>query len=287
MRLTGQLCEIAAGGRISPVTRAKIFLSAAALIALSLALAQCRTVFAQRLEFEVASIKRNTSSEPPSMVPQRSGDRVFMRNAQLYTLIYYAYHLSANYQMVGYAPLPEGWDWYDIEARTGSAAAEDQLRLMFQSLLEDRFKLKVHRETKQLAGYELVIAKGQSKLKHSINKPMVVTIEGKSFPQREGACSTTQWRDGSHLTCHSASMDQIAAQVSATLGAPVADRTGLPGTYDLHIRYLSDERKLDADVEPGPSLQQALQEELELKLKKGMAPTEVLVIDHLEKPSEN
>jgi uncharacterized protein (TIGR03435 family) len=73
----------------------------------------------------------------------------------------------------------------------------------------------------------------------------------------------------------------------AGLTAPVVDRTGLTGTYDVNVRYIPDSRKLDPDVPPGPTFEQALQEELGLKLEKGKGKVEVLVIDHLEKPSEN
>ena len=71
-----------------------------------------------KLEFEVASVKVNTSNGPSDMRgPRRSGDLITMHNTQLCSVIYYAYHLSAAYQMVGCVPLPDGWNWYDIEAR--------------------------------------------------------------------------------------------------------------------------------------------------------------------------
>jgi uncharacterized protein (TIGR03435 family) len=68
---------------------------------------------------------------------------------------------------------------------------------------------------------------------------------------------------------------------------PVLDRTGLMGTYDVHIRYLPDGQIPDADIDTAPTLAQAIQEELGLRLEKGKGPVEVLVIDHIEKPSEN
>ena len=75
--------------------------------------------------------------------------------------------------------------------------------------------------------------------------------------------------------------------MSNLLKAPVVDRTGLAKRYDLHVRFVPDERKLDANMEPGPSLTQALQEELGLTLQAGKTPVEVIVIDHIERPSEN
>jgi uncharacterized protein (TIGR03435 family) len=82
-------------------------------------------------------------------------------------------------------------------------------------------------------------------------------------------------------------MDKIAAQASGELRAPVVDRTGLNGTYDLHLRYVQAYRRLNPESEPGPSIVQAFQEELGLKLQKGSGPVEVFVIEHMEKPSEN
>jgi uncharacterized protein (TIGR03435 family) len=236
----------------------------------------------------VASVKQNTTNGPSDMRgPRRSGESVTMHNTQLYSLIYYAYHLNGSYQMAGFTRLPDGWNWYDIEARTGAPATDDQVRLMFQSLLEDRFKLKVHREMRDIPEYILTIAKGKVKLGAPREGPMTVTIEGKSFPVRVGACSTTMWVEGAHLICHAAAMDKIVAELSGTLQSPVADHTGLTATYDLNVLYLPDNRQLDPDAPPSPPLPQAIQEELGLKLEKGKGPVEVLVIDHIEKPSPN
>ncbi len=82
-------------------------------------------------------------------------------------------------------------------------------------------------------------------------------------------------------------MTAICSQFSGLLAAPVADQTGLTGTYDVNLLYVPDDRQLKPDAPPGPSLAEAIQEELGLKLGKGKGPVEVLVIDHVEKPSEN
>lgn len=239
-------------------------------------------------DFEVASVKRNTANGPSDMRgPRRSGDSVVMHNTQLYSVIFYAYHLSGNYQMVGFTPLPDGWNWYDIEARAAASATDDQIRLMFQSLLEDRFKLKVHRETRDIPEYQLTIAKGKPKLVPSKEGPLTLTIEGRSLTQPAGTCGTSSWLEGWHVVCHAAGIATIASQFSGALAAPVADKTGLTGTYDINLLYVPDDRQLKPDAPPGPSLLVAVQEELGLKLEKGKGPVEVLVMDHLEKPSEN
>jgi uncharacterized protein (TIGR03435 family) len=116
---------------------------------------------------------------------------------------------------------------------------------------------------------------------------MSVTIEGKRWNQPPGTCDTTMWVEGSHLVCHAASMDQILTHIVAELHAPVVDNTGLTGTYDLNVRYVSDNAKLRTDAEAGPSFLQAFPDETGIKVEKVKGPVEVIVIDHMEKPSEN
>jgi uncharacterized protein (TIGR03435 family) len=243
---------------------------------------------AQRLEFEVVSVKQNTNNGQSDWSPRRSGDLVTMHNTQPGTMIGYAYHITASYQLAGFVQFtPDEANWYDVDARIGRDASDDEVRRMFQSLLADRFKLKIHRETRELPVYELTIAKGQPRLESSGAGPMNLTIEGKHLTVKPGECSTSMWNDGSHIICHGAAMERIVAEVSGGLYAPVVDRTGLTGTYDLHVRYMPEGRKLKIDAEAGPSLQQAFPDETGIKLEKGKGPVEVLVIDHVEKPTGN
>lgn len=243
---------------------------------------------AQRLEFEVASVKQNTNNGQTDMVPRRSGDLVTMHNTQPGAMIWYAYHITAGYQLVGFVQFtPNEANWYNVDARIGRDANDDEVRRMFQSLLEDRFKLKIHRETRELPVYELTVAKGKPRMAPSSEGPMNLTLEGKHLTVKPGECSTSMWNDGSHIICHAAAMEKIVAEVSRGLHAPVVDRTGLTGTYDLHVRYMPEGGKLRIDAEAGPSLQQAFPDETGIKLEKSKGPIEVLVIDHMEKPSEN
>lgn len=246
------------------------------------------TAFVQRPEFEVASVKENTTNGVPNMTPRRSGDLIIMHNTRLFALFNYAYRLTEPYQIEGYDRFPESWKWYDIEARTPAGATDDQVRLMFQSLLADRFKVKVHRETKEMPQFEAVLDKGKSKLTPASSEELLkVTLEGKPFTQRSGACSVTFWTEGAHLICHAGNIGAILTAAGAQLHAPVVDHTGLTGTYDLNILYLPEERRLDPNAPPAASFEQALQEELGLKLQKTRGPFEVLVIDHIEKPGDN
>jgi len=264
---------------IQTVTRASLLILAA-----SFAIGQA----AGKLEFEVASVKINKDNGPSDFNgPRRSGDSVIMHNMQIYSVINYAYHLTGSYQIAGYKDPSDDSRWVDIEARAAANATEDQIRMMFQSLLEDRFKLKVHHETREIPEYELTIAKGKAKLPSAREADMTLTIEGRTFPARAGACSTTSWREGNHIVCHAAGMETITSQLSGLLQSPLTDHTGLTGKYDLDVLYLPDNRKLDADAPPAPTLVDAIQEYLGLRLEKVKGSVDVLVIDHLEKPSQN
>jgi len=279
-------------GREFSTVAARVPLGVAALALAALGIAGALVphwiVFAQRLEFELASVKQNTTNGNVDGWPRRSGDLVTMHNTQVYSMIYYAYHLHGRYQMVGYPDLPDPWRWWDIDARIGRDATEVELRLMMQSLLEDRFKLKAHRETREIPEYELTVGKGKLKLSPGSEEPMNITIEDRHYTQPKGTCGGSMWNDGTHLVCHAATIEQIVAQASGFLQAPVADRTELTGTYDVHIHFVDDRQRMkNPDLADEPSIAQAFQEELGLKLEKGKGPVEVLVIDHMEKASPN
>lgn len=244
--------------------------------------------FAQQLQFEVVSLKRNTANGQIDGHPRRSGDLVMMHNTQMWSMLAYAYHIRGAYQVVGYKDFPDDWRWYDLEARIGRDATDNEVRLMMQAMLADRFKLKTHRETKEIPEYQLSLGKGKPKLQRPVAGPMMtVTIEERKVPTREGTCGGSLWNDGTHVICHNATIEKLIAALSGELQAPIADHTGLTGTYDLHMHYLPEKRKLDPNVELEPTVEQAIAEQLGLKLEKGKGPVEVLVIDHMEKPSEN
>jgi uncharacterized protein (TIGR03435 family) len=130
----------------------------------------CWVVWAQpaqeRPSFEVASVKAMLVDDPNSdFVPRRSGSRITMHNAALGTIIAWAYHLAnVEYQLVAAPTEKHLWDNYDIQALAPGSPNDDDLRMMFQTLLEDRFQLKVHWEKREWAACDLVVAKGGPKL---------------------------------------------------------------------------------------------------------------------------
>ncbi len=168
---------------------------------------------------------------------------------------------------------------------------------MLQALLEDRFKLALHRETKQLPVYELTLANGTAKLEPSKNDnciaysaespPPPAPLPGTifcGFP-RMTSSGLNQTLNGSAI-----SIAALAGSLSRwQLHKPIVDKTGLTGTFDVHLDWTADPPSGigDTDAPAGPSIFTALREQLGLKLQSGRGPVEVLVIDHVEKPSSN
>jgi len=151
---------------------------------------------------------------------------------------------------------------------------------MLQDLLERRFALKVHTSTRELPAYALVVANTGSKLKPTPeNSPASSPIAPKAHPIEER--STSQ---GSEYLAHGASMELLAAHLTGRVGMTVLDRTGLSGRYDFTLQCSGEDKQSDSDW---PSIFTALQEQLGLKLQKIKGPVPYLVIDHIEKPTEN
>jgi uncharacterized protein (TIGR03435 family) len=232
----------------------------------------------ERPSFEVASVKAMLVDDPNSdYVPRRSGDRITMHNSALGTIIAWAYRLTnAEYQLVAAATEKHLWDNYDIQGLAPSSPNDDDLRIMFQTLLEDRFQLKVHREKRDLAAYDLVVAKGGPKL---------VAAPARSVKPGIGFGSSSSWAefrdDGKHLVGKSASMEEMVVVLTTQMRAPVRDRTGIAGAYDFDVAFSTG-----VDGSEKPVLATAIRD-LGLNLKKSKGTFEVLVIDHLQIPTSN
>jgi uncharacterized protein (TIGR03435 family) len=102
-------------------------MSLSAVLGIALSLLAAPFVFGQRLEFDVASVKPSLSNGPSDATPHCSGDVVTMRHAQLVRVFAYAYNITGAYQFVPFRSLPDGWNWYDIEARVQAEATEDEV----------------------------------------------------------------------------------------------------------------------------------------------------------------
>ena len=252
--------------------------------------------------FEVVSVKPNKSDSGMIRVMSKP-DGYSATNISLKMLVQGAYGIRED--LISGAPSWADSARFDIDAKVAGSDVDalkklspEQRRLVLQPLLADRFKLKVHTETKQLPVYELVLAKGGSKLKEA--NPGDTYAKGIKGPDGVGRGGMMRVGRG-QLTAQAVPMTSLANLLSQQLHRTVIDKTGLTGKYDLELNWTPDQgsdpmfKGTDgspqrADAAPdtsGPSIFTALQEQLGLKLQSAKGPVETLVIDHVEMPSEN
>jgi uncharacterized protein (TIGR03435 family) len=233
-------------------------------------------------EFEAATIKPVKEPDPNRMNDHEEGRRFTTHYTTLSDLILMAYGVDRR-QVVG-GPAWVTADEYDVDAVAGAdVASGDQLRAMLQKLLADRFQLTFHREQREMNVYALTVAKGGPKLKASDpNAP----ASGAGC-QRLGVCNF-----------RGEPLEHFARWMGfAVLDKPVSDKTGLTGTFDFNLTWTPDETQfagMGIHVPPPvdnpnapPELFTAIQEQLGLKLEAQKIPNEILVIDRVERPSEN
>ena len=273
--------------------------------------------------FEVASVK---PSGPPPQGQRIEGylqggpgtadpARITDSRVTLQGLIRAAYGVDFD-QIQG-----PGWiaeEKYDIMAKVPPGATKDDLKVMLQHLLEERFNLAFHHITKDFPVYELTVAKGGAKLKENAetlepsrqgDPRLPPDRDGYSqFPPGKSGLSSVAFNGLNHMTARGMPLSSLLFMLRSRLGtimgpnsyAPgrIVDKTGLTGKYDFHLEYaggrligaaLSLSTSTDAS-EPsgGPDIFEAMEKQLGLKLTKRAAPLDVLVIDHAEKtPTEN
>jgi uncharacterized protein (TIGR03435 family) len=227
--------------------------------------------------FEVATVKPAAPSPDGHVhINYPEGGAFSAINITLSALMQWAWDTPEKQILDGPAWLTS--DRWDIQAKTDAlmdsalrSMTSDQAhivkRRMVQALLVDRFNLKVHKETRMLPAYDLVVAKSGSKLTES-------KASGKSF----GVGRT--YFNGEGLT-----MDLIAEDLSQISGRIVVDKTHLPGRYDLKLQWTPDDAPPTDNA--APSLFTAIEEQLGLKLESAKEPIPVLAIDHIQQPSAN
>jgi uncharacterized protein (TIGR03435 family) len=274
---------------------------------------------AAKPQFEVASIK--PSPPPPTGVgirfeggcrgwPLSSSDpgTFNCENISLRGLILMAY----NFAPVQLSDLDLAATRFDLRATVPVGATREQLTLMLQSLLEDRFHLRVHHETREMQRYELVIANGGPKFKESA--PVAAKdgdatfmagppkLDKDGYPIVGPRGGTVIVKEKARMHEPEMTMEALASQVSSRLGAPVANATGLTGRYDIDMHWIYwTFRTATASAPPlpgsepaasaptGPTLTQALEDQLGLRLESKKGPAvDFLMVDHAEKlPTEN
>ena len=224
--------------------------------------------------FEVASVK-------PSPADQRNGNsgghsgsgRLTMTNVTLKRYIMGAYGVGPN-QILG------GPDWldsdrYDIVAKADQPVGDGILMAMLQTLLAERFKLAIHRENRPIQAYILEVAKNGPKL------------------EKAGDAASTTGNGHGLIDARAIAMTRFAAVLARQMDAPVVDRTGLEGKFNLKLQWTPESDKPlkpgtdAAAMDSGLSIFTAIQQQLGLRLRAQRVPVEMIVIDHAEKASEN
>jgi uncharacterized protein (TIGR03435 family) len=238
-------------------------------------------------EFEVASIRpSNPNNLTPHFIP--STDRFTATGVPVINLVYFAYDIKYGYVSGG--PSWFANDRYDLNATVDRSLAEAmkkmdtkeryaQLRLMVRELLKDRFKLQVRVQTRELPIYVLVVAKGGPKLKPSA-------------PSAAGDTPTpAKWSKSAlngvmKIAATNAGVVGLVGNlmVQPGVGRQVIDETGLKGKYDYALKWAMNPDSPNASA---PDIFTALQEQLGLKLESRKAPVDTLVVEHVERPSEN
>jgi uncharacterized protein (TIGR03435 family) len=256
-------------------------LTAIFLLTATAGLAQLKTDTAPRLEFEVASIKPSKpGADGGGIKPLPGGQTYVATNVPVKLIIKLMFHL--NDRQISGGP---GWlesDLYDVEAKADGPHTIDELHVMFQNLLVDRFKLQFHKEMRTLPAYELVVDKSGARLTEN-HSPEHFDIPVR--PTGFGKLEATH-----------CSMSYFSWILSLRLDRPVIDQTGLAQFYDFKLEWtpepppgLAGRPDAATNLPPtnGPDIFTALQEQLGLKLDSHKGPVEVMVIDHVERPSEN
>lgn len=245
---------------------------------------------ATRPQFDVTSVKPNMEEGQP--VYGNAKGRGYGKDITLNLLIAWAWQVQ-RFQIIG-GPAWISSDRFDVEGKTEDTKADfAQLRLMMRSLLQDRFKLAVHGETRESSVYQLVAAKGGPKITFSSDQispdasgPPASPNDG---PPRGGLLMGPGILIGNAIT-----IAQFVKVLAPDVDRAVVDRTNLSGRFDIRLHWAPDipgtsspSVQPPASSEYPSSIFTAMNEQLGLKLQSARGPVEFLIIDHCEKPSPN
>ena len=194
---------------------------------------------------------------------------LLMKDVTVQTCIKWAYGVQRA-QVVGPGDLEQ--IHYDIEAKADEPVRDAQLKMMVQTLLAERFGLKFHREQKELKGYAMTLIKPSAKLHPSVG-------DGTMYRENSAVGTVAKF----------ITLQEFADFMAGPLETPVQDQTGLKGKYDLALDFTNyipmEERTMRPDMQG--VIFAAMQGELGLKLQSEKVTVDVIVVDHLQRPSEN
>ncbi len=298
--------------RISFTKRAALAIAgtAALLLPIGIGMVKAPPVRAQAAtsptarQFEVASIKP-CKDDDRNGTPAPSPGRLNTSCMTVRGLIQIAYERYAGgrfhpLDFRDFPPIEGGPKWLDSDRFEISAKADGRFSQammngpMLQVLLEDRFKLKLHRESRVVPVYALTVAKGGPKLQPLMKgsctsldpeNPPPPPPPGEKLPVICGTISGRRSGPNQMMDVHGMSLDEFSKFGMGLFGHPVINKTGIAGKVDFHLEFTPD--KAAADDPSGPSIFTAIQEQLGLKLVPAKGPIDVLAIDHVERPSEN
>ena len=220
--------------------------------------------------FEVVSIKRADPKEVGGWVLFRPGGRLEVRNSMVAFIVQQAYGVR-DFQVVDGPKWISDWNYrFHIDAKASTQLPNDQMRLLTQAVLAERFQLKVHREMRDLPVFLLTAAKSGLKIK---------TAQDGSAPKGRGMENVSPG-----LIQGQATIADLIGAIGRDFGRPIVDKTGFNGMFDFRLDWAPMHAGSD---DMRPALPMALQEQLGLKLDAQKAPVEVLVIDRVETPSGN
>jgi len=233
-----------------------------------------------RPAFEAASVKKQPAFIPPSRRPP-SGVAFYRTNATVASLVQFGYNIR-EFQLIG-GPEWIRRDLFEINARAASEVSTDRMRLMVQSLLDDRFTLVVHKEQREMRGSALVLARDDGRPGPKLEKC--------GDPQNPSPWNPIRIPPGGDIRF--GKCVAISSVADAATGRPVIDKTGLTGMWSYELAFARPEplppgRERDlADQEGVPLFPAALQEQLGLKLESWVGPVDVVVVDSVRQPTEN
>lgn len=246
----------------------------------------------QSQTFDVVSVRRSTSGEVGGRIGIQPGGRFVMVNMEIRSLIGSGYPTDTS-EFVN-APSWIFTEKYDITATAPPNTSRADMEPMFRALLAERFKFKGHYETREQPVYEMVLARADRALPAAVktldidcDARRTASLRGEKLPElaplQNGMPPCSMSMSGTQLISNGMTMANFARSIQGSTGRVIVDRTGLTGHYAFTLNYTSAPRP-DSDV---PSVFTALEEQLGLKLQSSRGPVRVLVIDAIERPTEN